>query len=162
MAVLSSKPTSEKKKMLMKLLVKNQKIVDLIDNKTIETPQELINQNIFPRLKIDFTLTDASTYIGMKIDYPSVVSRNNAFKNCVITFLILSHVNHIKTVMGDSRTDLLAEELIDMFNFNNQLGFTIQLSKDIEDPFDKTYYYRRLTFTVVDQNSTENMLNFGN
>lgn len=152
--------TSQKKIQFMKLLINNPRIVELIDNNNIETPDDLINQNIFPRLKVDFTAEDASTYIGIKIDYPNITS-NDVFKNCIVTFMIISHVGQIKTNTGDSRTDLLAEEITKMFNFNYNLGFTLKLIKDVENPFDENHYYRALSFKTIDYNSLENKINNG-
>lgn len=152
--------TSERKNEFIRLLYSNQNIFDLIDSSTAETGIELVNTNIFPRIKINFTVDDAGTYIGVKIDYPSITS-NDVFKNCVVTFMIISHINHIQTPSGDSRTDLLAEEIIKMFNFNYDSEFTLKLEKDIEDPFDKDFYYRRLTFSTLAINSLDNKINNG-
>jgi len=160
MAIIESKTTSQKKQEFMHLLADNPTIFALLDNPNAEIGDDLINHNIFPRLKINFTATDASTYIGIKIDYPSITS-NSAIKDCVITFMIISHKDHISTIWGDSRTDLIAEELIKMFNFNYKLGYTLKLVKDMEDPFDVNYYYRRVTFATEDTNSIGNKLNNG-
>jgi len=152
--------TSERKNEFIRLLYSNPTIFTIIDSATAETGIDLVNTNIFPRLKIDFTIEDAGTYIGLKIDYPSITS-NEDLKNCVITFMIISHINHIQTATGDSRTDLLAEEIIKMFNFNYDSEFTLKLEKDVEDPFDKNFYYRRLTFSTLAINSLDNKMNNG-
>jgi len=155
-----AKTTSERKNEFIKLLYSNPTIFTLIDSSTAETGIDLVNHNIFPRIKIDFTIDDAGTYIGLKIDYPSITS-NDTVKNCVVTFMILSHVKHIQTLTGDSRTDLLAEEIIKMFNYNYDSQFTLKLEKDLEDPFNENFYYRRLTFSTLAINSIENKLNNG-
>jgi hypothetical protein len=157
-----AKPTSEKKLAFMRLLVANPNIVSIINNPNIETPDDLINQNIFPRLKVDFVATDASTYIGLKLDYPNI-TENEDYKDCVVTFMIISHISDIavESQNGASKTDLLGEEITKMFNFNYKLGFTLKLIKDTEDPFNEKYYYRRLTFKTIDYNDIDNKVNNG-
>jgi len=153
-----SKKTSELKQEFIQLLINNDIIKNLL-NTEIETADELINTQIFPRLKVDYDSTnDAKTYIGMKLDYPSITN-NDAIKNCTLTFMILSHVNDIRTTTGDSRTDLLAEEITSIFNFNRKISFTFKLVEDVENPYDTNYYYRRLKFEFYAANSLENMLN---
>ena len=156
-----SKTTSELKQEFIQMLINNGTIVNLL-NSGIETPDELINVQIFPRLKVKYDSTnDARTYIGMKLDYPSITN-NDAIKNCSLTFMIISNNGDLKTTTGDSKVDLLAEEIIKMFNFNHNIMFTFKLSRDIENPYDENFYYRRLEFETQAANSLQNMLNVSN
>lgn len=157
-----NKTSSQKKKDLIKLLIDNSKIVEIIDNQdsNYDTPDYLINRNIFPFAKIDFTPKDAGTYIGIKINYPRI-SKNITIKECVISFVIISHNNHNTVLTGEARTDLIAEEIINMFNHNHDLGFTVNLLSDIEDPLNETHYYRKLDFKTEITNSLDNLYNNG-
>lgn len=144
------------------MLCDNPNIVTLLDNKDINYPYDLINVNIFPRLKVSFTQNETLNYIGLKIDYPSITS-NEDLKNCTITFMIISNMNCIQAPTGESRTDLIAEELIKMFNWNYKLGFTLKLVSDMENPLPSNtdYYYRILQFKTLEKNSIGNKLNNG-
>ena len=43
-------------------------------NKNIskDSPDDLIYVNIFPYLKVDYTVQEAGTYIGVKLEYPNI------------------------------------------------------------------------------------------
>lgn len=146
--------TSKRKKKIMTMLVSNEKIFKLIDNKDIsfEYCDDLINKNVFPHIKVNFTSQETETYIGIKIDYPSICN-NEIYKNYRLTVMILSNNSHLKTHTGESRTDLLGEEIIKVFNWREDLGFRVELISDTEDPFDTNFYYRRLIFKSIASNS---------
>lgn len=159
---MNSKPVSVFKRELMMKIASNEKIFELIDNKKAEYPDDLLGNkligcpaSIFPRIDIGFTVLDAGTYIGLKVDFPSI-SKNDAYKNCLITIMIISHNGHIDYPLGGCRTDLIAEEIIKMFNFNHDYPFEMMLQSDIEDVFNEKFYFRRLTFKTLEHNSAEN------
>lgn len=147
--------TSQRKNKLMMLLAEDETIFKLLDNKSVEFPDELIYKNIFPQIKIDFTVQETQTYICLKIDYPSICN-NELYKNYILTVMILSNNAHLKTLDGYSRTDLLGEEIIKILNWNNDMGFRMKVISDVEDPFDKNFYYRKLVFESIVSNSMVN------
>lgn len=148
--------TTLKKREYVKHILENNRIVELIDNKGINDPSDLLGVNIFPFPKIDYTLQDASTYICMQINYPNLLD-NDLYKNTVISFLVISHMSVILTPTGDSRVDLIAEELCKDFTWNQDIDiFRLQLVSDTEAPLTKDYYYRRLTFRTYANNNTSN------
>lgn len=147
--------TSQRKRKLMMMLAEDETIFTLLDNKTAEYPDDLINVNIFPQIKIDFPSQEVATYIGLKIDYPSVCN-NELYKNFHLTIMIISNNAHLKTKTGDSRTDLLGEAIIKVLNWNNDLGFRIEVVSDVEDPLDTNFYYRKLVFKSITSNSMIN------
>jgi len=147
--------TSKLKKKFMLIMAEDLEIFDLLDGQPAQEPDDLINTKIFPHIKVDFTPSESQTYIGLKIDYPSVC-KNELYKNYRLTIMILSNNGHLKTKTGDSRTDLLAEEIIELFNWNNTIGFTLELVSDFEDPFNENFYGRRLVFKSITSNSIKN------
>ena len=147
--------TSQLKKAFAKLLYENQNVVTLIDDKDIIYPDDLLGTHIFPQLKIEFTEQEIGTYIGLNISYPSVL-KNELYKNYILTILIVSHDNFNIMNNGDSRVDLLGEEITNIFNWNNEIGFTLELKSDFERVLDKTHYCRELIFKSIVANSTQN------
>lgn len=150
-----SQRTSRQKRKIMKALYENSKIVELIDNKDISEPDQLINVNIFPLMKVPNTQEEAKTMICVKIDYPNVM-RNDVIKNCQITFTTISHVSHNTTTRTkEPRTDLITEEIIDEFNLNDTLGFRWHLVSDTEGAFIEDWYSRVVIFKADRLNGLE-------
>lgn len=149
--------TSTLKRKILLRLAENERIFELIDNKKInkKNPDDLINVNIFPFLKIDYTVQEAGTYIGIKIDYPELNS-NIIFKNTRLTVLIVSANRHLRAASGDLRTDLISEEILNSINWNDCFGFEVRLVSDREDPLNENFYYRKLVFESVSPNSMKN------
>lgn len=147
--------TAKRKKRFMMMLAEDAEIFKLLENKDAEYPDDLIGTSIFPQIRIDSTTLEAKTYIGVKLDYPSIC-KNELYKNYVLTVMIISINDHLKTKTGDSRVDLLAEEITDILNWNDEIGFRIELVSDVEDPLNEKFYYRRLVFKSIVSNSLEN------
>lgn len=137
------------------MLAEDAEIFNLLEGQPTQEPDDLINTLIFPQIKITFTDQETKTYIGLKIDYPSIC-RNELYKNYLLTIMIISNNNHLKAANGESRPDLIAEEIIDLLNWNNNIGFTLELVSDIENPLDNKYYYRELKFKSIKSNGVEN------
>lgn len=150
-------PTSELKRKIMMKLAKDPKIFELIDNRDIdpETPDDLIYNNIFPYTKVDHTVQEVGTYICIKLDYPKI-NRNEIYKNAELTFFIICNTNCMKVRGGFSRTDVIGERIIEMFDWNSELGFRIELVNEAENPIDENFYYRRLIFRSVSPNGMKN------
>ena len=136
------------------LLIQNNNIVNLVNANEVEYPDDLKGTHIFPRLKIDFTEQEVGTYIGLNISYPSICN-NELYKNYLLTILIVSHNDHI-SLGNDSRVDLLGEEITNLFNWNDQIGFTLELKSDIERVLDADHYSRELVFKSITSNSIAN------
>lgn len=145
------------KRQIMLKLANSSEIFDLIDNKNIskDSPDDLIYVNIFPYLKVDYTVQEAGTYIGVKLEYPNI-DNNEIYKDAQLTFLVVSANTHLKTSGGYARTDLIGEEILKLFNWDDSLGFTIELMGDTEDPVDENFYFRKLVFKSISPNSMKN------
>ena len=73
--------TSVTKRKILQMFAKDDTIFNLINNKseTIEYPEDLIGINLFPYLKVDYTLEESGTFIGVKIEYPNINQSNYLF-----------------------------------------------------------------------------------
>ncbi len=153
------------KRDIMARLCANEKIVELIGNTSsdIEYADDLIDVNIFPYLKVDYTVQDTGAYIGVAVSNPSI-NKNEIYKNTYITFLIISANSYMRFAdakrRGYCRTDLLAEEVLRTFNWNNCYGFKMKLVSDKEDALNTSYYFREIVFRLVSPNGTENGVKF--
>lgn len=152
---------SSLKHKVMTMLCQKQSIVDLIGNnsESIEYPDDLIDVNIFPYLKVDYTAQSKGAYIGVAISTPSI-NNNEIFKNTYLTFLTICENEYQRfdddVRRGFCRTDLIAEEILSLFNWNDCFGFRLELASDKEGALNNTHYYREVTFRLVTQNNMQN------
>ena len=146
--------TKDIKRKIMLKRAEDKEIFDLINNTGVsyDCYDDLIYRNIFPFLKVDFTETQAGNYIGVGIDYP-VVRARETFKRSRITFLIICNTATLR--IGNSsytRTDSVAERIIELFQNSNELGYDMELYSDIEDIHSSKFYYRELVFQSKSNN----------
>lgn len=140
--------TSVTKHKLLQMFAKDDTIFNLINNKSnmIEYPEDLIGINLFPYLKVDYTVEESGTFIGVKIEYPNVNQSNYTYKDTRITILIVCDNKSLATNSGYIRTDLVAERIVELLNYNRYFGYELRLVSDSEDPLNEKYYYRKLIF----------------
>ena len=149
---MSSISPAEKKRQIFKLLIDDDVIVNTINGVDIKYSDELLGKYIFPYLKIDYTVQDVGTYIGVKVDYVNT-NPNPVVKDMTVTFLIMSNTQHILTELGDTRTDILADEINKLLVWNNNIGFSFYLVSDNEDPYDETFYYRKIILRAREEDN---------
>lgn len=149
---MSSVSPAIKKRDLFDILINDKEIFDAIDGHDVEYPDELLGKYIFPFLKVNYTIQDVGTYIGLKIDYNNK-NPNPVLKNTTITFLIISNNQHILTNDGDTRTDIIGNRINELFVWNNKKGFPLRLSEDVENPFDENFYFRRIVLKTLDEDN---------
>lgn len=148
-------PVCDPKRRLMLMLAQDQEIFDLIANPEVDPDccDDLIYNNIFPFLKVDFTETQAGNYIGLGLDFP-IVKENDTFKNGQITFLIICNTESIRIGNSSySRPDRIGERIIEMFQESTVLGFPMYLYSDTEGIHSSRFYYRRLIFKKREANN---------
>lgn len=136
------------KRRIMMSLAKSRNIFDLIANKEVdyECCDDLFYNNIFPFLKVDFTETQAGNYIGVGIDFP-FIREKDTYKNAQITFLIICSTGTLRYGNSSySRTDMIGEQVINLFQKSTMFGFPMYLISDVEDIHSSRFYYRKLIF----------------
>lgn len=136
------------------ILINDPEIVKWIDNKNIETPEDLINQNVFNFIRYPYAPEEEVTYICFEIDVPQVYSKyNHLFKKLVITFYIVSHERLMPTddPEGGTRIDLLAARIDKLFNGYKGLGKTpLELVSNSADGISVKHRRRIVQFATED------------
>lgn len=144
------------KQKIASMLINNEHIVDVIGNKDIEEPEELIEQNIFNYLRYPFAPEEELTFICFEVECPEVYSdQNYLFKQNVITFYIVTHERLMPTVghEGATRIDLLAAYVDEMFNGARGFGSKpLELISSESQPLSLKHRCRILKYATDDLN----------
>lgn len=146
----------EIKRHLMLALAKDDQIFDLLDNNEVEKDcyDDLIFNNIFPFLKVDFTETQAGNYIGVGVEFPLVRPKATQ-RNSQITFLVICNTNTLRIGNGSyARTDAISERIIEMFQDSGEFGYPMFIYSDTEGVLSSRFYYRKLIL----QSKTSNIV----
>lgn len=148
--------TSDYKRKVMMRLATDPEIFRLIDNKTIDpdAPDDLIYRNIFPYLKVDHTIQENGTFIGVRLDYPEI-NNNEIWKDAYLTVDIICAKGAMKADGGNARTDLLSERINELLCWNGDWGFRLELYSEGEKPIDENFYHRTMTYTFFAANGVE-------
>ena len=149
--------TSSFKREIMMKLANDKRIFELINNPHIDldNPDDLIYVNIFPYLKVDYTIQEVGTFIGVKLDYP-YINNNEIWKDAELTISIICANEAMKADGGLSRTDLISERIIELLQWNGDYGCRIELISEKENPVDNNYYYRKMVFGFFAPNGMKN------
>jgi hypothetical protein len=142
------------KQQIASILINDPEIVKWIDNKDIEEPEELINQNIFNFIRYPYAPEEEVTYIAFEIDVPSVHYKSNVlFKKLVITFYVVSHERLMPTddINGGVRNDLIAARIDKLFNGRKDIGKKpLELISNTADGISVKHRRRIIQFTTDD------------
>ena len=79
------------KQKIASMLINNEDIVRLINNTDIESPEELIGENIFNFMRYPDSVEHEITYICFEVEVPKISNTNYLFKQLVITFYVITH-----------------------------------------------------------------------
>lgn len=153
----NDKFTTKLKKQIINKLLSNETIVEYIDKNYLESPEELMYKNIFPYIKLDNgdLEEDEEIYIGVALSIPSI-EENDIYKNVDITFFILSHINKMRTDNDGAVTDLIGDEVLSIFNHNEEFTFEFKLFSNDEGAYNEKYYYRQIVFNCIASNNMSN------
>lgn len=110
------------KRTLASLLINNERIVELIDQKDITNPEKLIHNNIYEFIRVPEVPEEQKVYICYDIDIPEISSYNFLFKKLVISIYVIAHQGRMVTDEGGCRTDLIAAEVDDMLTGYTEIG----------------------------------------
>lgn len=148
------------KNSLIKYLYHDDKIVKLIDDNKIKISDDLLGTHIFPFFKVNYTLEETGTYICIKIDELND-SYNKSYKPYKFSIMIISHMDHL-LCKGNSRVDLIGERVKELFNWNDNFGFQLELNISTEGILNERYYYRTLEFQSITYNNLQNKIGRNN
>jgi hypothetical protein len=146
------------KQQIGSMLINCPEIVELINNKDIEEPEELIGENIFNFIRYPKAPEEEITFIAFEVDVPKVYSnRNYLFKQLTITFYIVSHERLMPTddVSGGVRNDLIAAYIDKLFNGYDKIGKSpLQLISNVAQAISEKHRCRIMTFVADDLNNS--------
>ena len=137
-----------KKRLIEKILYSDEDIVEVLDNPNIdpESPEDLVNENIFGFIRIPGTQDTSKNFITFSVDDKEKSPSNSVMKVQTIQFVVFVHKNHMKTQYGMERHDLLGYLIRDIFNLSNKLGPQMELVSNREYVTDTDYLTRTLKF----------------
>ena len=149
------------KQIIKKKLLANHKLIYLLHNKELEDEEaeadEYLNINILPYYIIAPTQTNVKNFICFETSMENVSRGNSVMKIQQIIFYILCHKADIDVKeLSSPRHDLLAAEIINMFQGCNDFGTQLKLMSDKPSTTDNDYATRTLIFTQLTTNSITN------
>jgi len=147
------------KQIIKQRLLTNNKIIFLIHNKELEDaePDEYLGVNILPYYLIAPTQTNVKNYICFETSFDEVSRGNSVMKIQQIIFYILCHHSDITVAeLSSARHDMIAAELINMFQGCNDFGTQLKLMSNKPSVVDNDYSARTLIFEQITTNSITN------
>ena len=147
------------KNKVIKELIKDSNIVSAINSDKVskDTPEKLINTNIFNYHQNPYTIDTVSTFITIQVHIPDSYIRNRTFVNPQLEIWIISHERHMTVdnipKITENRNDYLSELIDEKFNGRSDFGFgDMKLVSNIEGAFQTDYLYRKMIFEGTDLN----------
>lgn len=139
------------KQQIMSMFINNEEIVKLIDNKEIETTEDLINDNIYFYLRVPDPPEEEKTYICIEVDIPDAQALyNDIMRELVVTIYIITHERLMPTPSG-TRTDLLSAEIDKLLTSQKVIGKSeMKLLSNNANGIGVKHRCRIMTFTVHD------------
>ena len=149
------------KQIIKKKLLDNHKIIYLLHNKELEKedaePDEYFGESILPYLLLPQVLHNVQNFLCFETSLENVSRGNSVMKIQRIIFYILCYQADIMVQeLSSPRHDLIAAELINMFQGCNDFGTQLKLMSDIPSTTDKDFATRTLTFAQITTNSITN------
>ena len=146
------------KEIIKKSLIENDLIIYLLNNKELEEaeadPSDYLGVNILPFYIIHPTQHNVQNFICYEISFKELQRFNSNIKNQQIIFYILcEEKNNVEKLTGVARHDLIAAQIINMFNWSNLFGAQIHLISDIPTVIDSDYSCRTLIFEQETDNN---------
>ena len=142
------------KSKIMGNLITNSDVFKLINNIEITSPRQMIDKNIFTRMRFPDTIKTVDNYICF--DFNTEMSRtNDVYESVLINMAIVCHEDTINCGSGN-RHDELANIVVDIFNWSNILGLQLKLMSEKETIWETKYHVRLLQFRNLTLNSIRN------
>ena len=144
--------TEVKNKIAIKLL-NDHDIMDALVTESNKNDEEYdaMYDCILPYIYVDETQNIEMSYIMYEVQVPSL--RTKFWTNTEIEFLIVSHVNLMRTNLNGVRTDYIQSLVCKLFNDTTDLGVgALTLKSSTAGRIGNNYSYRRLVFKFADSN----------
>ena len=139
------------KEIIKKALIENDLIIYLLNNKELEEaeadPSDYLNTNIFPYYIIHPSQHNVANFICFEVTTDELERYNNKIKIQQIIFYILcEEKNNIEKKTGIARHDLIAAQIMNIFNWTNLFTEHIHCVSDVPSVVDTDYACRTLIF----------------
>lgn len=149
------------KQIIKKKLLANNKLIYLLHNKELEEEEaeadEYLGINILPYYLVGPVQTNVKNFICFETSVENVSRGNSIMKMQQIIFYILCHKADIDVKeLSSARHDLIAAEIINMFQGCNDFGMQLKLMSNKPSTTDNDYSTRTLVFVQVTTNSITN------
>ena len=147
----SSKKIIKFKRQLATMFINDERIVELINNKHIENPEDLMYENIFNFIRVPKAPEEQLNYICFRVYMPEVYTSNMFFQKLVVEVYTVSNQGEMVTDEGATRIDLLAEEVENLLDGNKSFGKKpLELISNEEEGFGSRHRCRILRFEAYD------------
>lgn len=134
-------------------------LVYLLNNKQLQDDEaELLDYfgvNILPYIRVTDTQTECDNFICYETSFNGVDSSGKMKYGEVIFHIMCRVETNMIEEINSARHDLLAQQIIDRFNFTNLFGNQLYLTSDIPS-MTSEYVTRTLTFQLTTLNSVNN------
>lgn len=149
------------KQIIKKKLLENHKLIYLLHNKELEVEDaaadEYLGINILPYYIIAPTQTNVQNFICFETSFENVSRGNSVMKIQQIIFYILCYKTDINVKeLSSPRHDIIAAEIINMFQGCNDFGTQLKLMSNKPSVTDNDYATRTLVFAQITTNSITN------
>ena len=146
------------KEIIKQKLLKNNRIIYLLNNRELEESEasndEYFGINILPYFLISSTQTNVQNFICFECSFDDTIKYNSAMKvQEIIFYCLCEQKNIIEQATSCARHDLLAAEIINMFQGCNDFGNQLKLVSDKPSVTDNNYATRTLIFEQIGPNS---------
>lgn len=147
------------KKKIIRDFIRDDDIVNAINNTDCNDPEELVNTSIFNFNQNPITLKKVGTFITIQVHIPSSFSSSNIYVKPDIEIWIISHEKHMYVdnvpKVTENRNDYLSRLIDEKINGKDGFGIgKVKLISNIEGSFQMDYLYRKMIFSCLDINDS--------
>lgn len=147
------------KKKIIRDFIRDDDIVNAINNTDCNDPEELVNTSIFNFNQNPITLKKVGTFITIQVHIPPSFSSSNIYVKPDIEIWIISHEKHMHVdnvpKVTENRNDYLSRLIDEKINGKDGFGIgKVKLISNIEGSFQMDYLYRKMIFSCLDINDS--------
>lgn len=149
------------KQIIKKKLLADNKIIYLLHNKELEvegaSPDDYLNVNILSHYIIAPTQSNVKNFLCFETSFENVSRGNSVIRLQQIIFYVICHNSDINVAeLGSDRHDVLASEIIKLFQGCNDFGIQLKLMQNKAGSTDTDYATRTIVFLQQTTNSIVN------
>lgn len=131
-------------------------IIEMLDCDQIDPDQPDTAEwvAIFPYAKLPGTQEEVGTFICVTCNIIEPLDENNLFVSLGLNITIICAQEKMRVPKHKgTRCDIIAGDIAELLNWNNQFGYTIRLVGDNENILNSYYCARSMAFEVLRRNN---------